>query len=148
VRGQTIGLLIRNSHIFLSLDGMAFWPADSRENPPIASKHSRKKVKHARCEYPFVTEGSLTATTLVNRHGKFEWTHVLQDKGRLIPTCGQIHHRQPSQGLRVHSRGNSTQIFPITRSPDPWTWKKSPAKYPEASVREGSEASCVYTHRP
>lgn len=47
----------------------------------------------------------------------------------------------------MHSKGDSTQIFPITRSPDPWTWKKSPAKYPEASVREGSGASCIYTHR-
>ncbi|KAF9647558.1 hypothetical protein BDM02DRAFT_3097917 [Thelephora ganbajun] len=98
---------------------MAFWPADSRENVPEASKYSRKK---ARWEYPSVTEGSLTATTLVNKDGKFEWTHVLQDKG-----------------LRVHPRGKSNQIFPITRSLDPWMWNKSPVRHPEASVRNGSD---------
>lgn len=41
------------------------------------------------------------------------------------------------QGLEVHPRGESTQIFPVTRGPDPWRWKKSPAKYPEASVSGG-----------
>ena len=65
---------------------MAFWPADSRENVPVESKRSKKKVKQARWEYPFVTEGSLTATTLVNKGGKFEWAHVLQDKGRSLST--------------------------------------------------------------
>lgn len=60
---------------------MAFWPADSRENVQVASEHSGKKGKQARWEFPFVTTGSLTATSLVNKDGKFEWTHVLQNKG-------------------------------------------------------------------
>ena len=77
--GQTIDLSDPRLPPRSSLDGMAFWPADSRENVLETSKHSRKK---ARWEYPFVTEGSLTATTLTNKAGKFEWTHVLQDKGR------------------------------------------------------------------
>jgi hypothetical protein len=67
---------------------MAFWPADSRENVPVTSKHWRKKANQARWEYPFVTEGSLTATTLVNKDGKLEWTHVLQDKGRSVSFPG------------------------------------------------------------
>lgn len=67
---------------------MAFWPADSRENVPVASKHWRKKAKQARWEFPFVTAGSLAATSLVNKDGKFEWTHVLQDKGLLALFCG------------------------------------------------------------
>ena len=76
---------------FLGLDGMAFWPADSRENVPVASKRSRKEVKQARWEFPFVTEGSSTATTLVNKDGKFQWTHVLQDKGRSAQIYWKTH---------------------------------------------------------
>jgi len=72
----------------LSLDGMAFWPADSRENVPVALKRSRNKPKQTRWEFPFVTEGSLTATTLVNKDGKFQWTHVLQDKGGFVRIWG------------------------------------------------------------
>ena len=76
---------------FLSLDGMAFWPADSRENVPVASKRSRKEVKQVRWEFPFVREGSLTATMLVNKDGKFQWRHVLQDKGQSIQIHGKTH---------------------------------------------------------
>jgi len=69
---------------------MAFWPADSREDVPVPSKPSKKKVKQTRWEYPFVTEGSVTATTLVNKDGKFAWTHVLQDKGRSVPIVDKL----------------------------------------------------------
>ena len=69
---------------------MAFWPADSREDVPISSKPLKKKVKQTRWEYPFVTEGAVTATTLVNKDGKFKWTHVLQDKGRFISIVDKL----------------------------------------------------------
>ena len=90
--------------IFLSLDGMAFWPADSRENVPVASK---KKVKQARWEYPFVTEGSLTATTLVNKDGKFEWTHVLQDKGQFVSTVDKLTNENFVKGCECNLRGRT-----------------------------------------
>jgi len=56
--------------IFLSLDGMAFRPADSRENVPVASKRLRNKVEQARWEFPFVVEGPLTATTFNGEQGR------------------------------------------------------------------------------
>ena len=67
--------------IYLSLDEMAFLPADSRENFPVASERLRSGVEQTRWEFPFVAEGPLTTATLVNKDGKFKWTHVLQDKG-------------------------------------------------------------------
>jgi len=118
---------------------MAFWPADSREDVPVPSNPLKKKVKQTRWEYPFVTEGSVTATTLVNKGGKFEWTHVLQDKGRFVSIADKLSNDNLFEGLRIHPRGKSTQIFPATKSPDPWTWKKSPAKSPEASVRDSGD---------
>ena len=118
---------------------MAFWPADSREDVPISSKPLKKKVKQTRWEYPFVTEGAVTATALVNKDGKFKWTHVLQDKGRFISIVDKLSIYSFFQGLRIRPRGKSTQIFPATKSPDPWMWKKSPAKSPDASVRHGSD---------
>jgi hypothetical protein len=70
---------------------MAFWPADSRKNVPVSSKRSNTKVQQARWEFPFVTEGSLTATALVSKDGKLEWKHVLHDKGPSILLCEQQH---------------------------------------------------------
>lgn len=46
----------------------------------------------------------------------------------------------------MRPRGKSTQIFPITRRPEPCAWKKSPAKRPEASVSNVGNLSCFFIH--
>lgn len=44
----------------------------------------------------------------------------------------------------LRPRGERSQIFPVTKSPDPWTWRTSPAKYPAASVSNGNDLGCFY----
>jgi len=106
---------------------MAFWPADSREDVPVHSNPLKKKVKQTRWEYPYVTEGSITATTLVNKDGKFEWTHVLQNKGQFVlivdefsnnsffPRVKDTPEREEHSDLPCYEEPRSVDMEKVTR---------------------------------
>ncbi|KAK7054775.1 hypothetical protein VNI00_003238 [Paramarasmius palmivorus] len=97
---------------------MEFWPAQYQHKESSDTEEKKGKHHPTRYEYPYLETGRLGAVSLVEKDGRFEWTHAFQDF---------------SEGLKCNE---PITVFPATRRP--------PTTIPQTSIQHRAEQSANF----